>query len=146
MIRILQQMRFLALLNIFQVFFENPLNFLEKDPHSERFKKSYHFSRILRQFCYNLFEKTLSSVTWTYWRCWRVGVNPIGKHRLKNVRNAHLRWRFCYHILKTMAQNINDFTLVPRSNSSIAPKIISLFPLVLQYNWKVISVIEIHWA
>ena len=34
-----------------------------------------------------------------------VGVKAIGKHRLKNSEIAHLRGRFCFHILNMMQKN-----------------------------------------
>ena len=51
----------------------------QKNPNIERFEKSYNFSRILRQSCYNLVEKifTFRNVTWTNI------VNAIGKNRVE---------------------------------------------------------------
>ena len=37
-----------------QVLCEKPIYFFKKDSNFERFEKSYYFSRILRQICYNL--------------------------------------------------------------------------------------------
>ena len=46
----------------------------------------------------------------TYCRCWRVGVNAIGKHRDEETSEmVHLSGKFCLHILKKMAQNNNTF-------------------------------------
>ena len=55
----------------FKFFFEKPVYFFKKTPNFECFEKSYFFSRILRELCYNLVKKTSRSVTWTYCRCWR---------------------------------------------------------------------------
>ena len=87
-------------------FFEKPIYFFKKDPNFERFEKSYYFSRILRQICYNLVKKCLH-VQKREQTC-RCRVNAIGNHRVKKTSEmVHLRGRFCFHILKNMAQNKN---------------------------------------
>ena len=53
--------------------------FLKKTPNFERFEK-YYFSRILRQFCYDLVQKFHVQKREQTCRC---GVNAIGKHRVK---------------------------------------------------------------
>ena len=38
-----------------------------------------------------------------------VGVNAIGKHRVKNCQIVHLRGRFCFHFVVYLAKNNNWF-------------------------------------
>ena len=79
-------------------FFSKNPSILFKKPNFERFEKSYCFSRILRQLCYNWMKKIHLNN-----RCWLFYASSIGKHRVK--KRTYLRVRFCFHIPKNMAQN-----------------------------------------
>ena len=69
-------MLYLAKLKILNFFFRKPI-FFEITPKSERFEKSYYFSRIIRQICYfylflgfSFFSKNPSPFwekKWTFW-------------------------------------------------------------------------------
>ena len=47
----------LAILKKIDFFLRKTHTLFKKNPSFERFEKSYYFSRILRQFCYNLIKK-----------------------------------------------------------------------------------------
>ena len=93
----------LSLLKKKQVFFRKTHFFSKKPPKFERFEKSHYFSRILQQICYNLVKKNSRSVMWLYCRCWRVGVNVGGKHRVKKKRQKWPIWEeyFAFIFLRT---------------------------------------------
>ena len=70
----------LAILKKFKIFEKNQSIF-PKNPYFERFENSFFSSRILRQICYNLAEKIFSRSDVN--KIADVGVNAIGKHRVK---------------------------------------------------------------
>ena len=87
-----------------KIFSKKPIYFIEKTLNFERFEKSYCFSRILRQIWYNLVKKIFMFRN--------VNEHPVCNWQTsgkKNVENGPLSWRFCFHILKNMAQNNNYY-------------------------------------
>ena len=62
----------------FQVVFEKPISFFQKNPNSIRFEKSYHISRILRQSYYNLVITNFQGQKVFDW-------SNIGPYQLANI-------------------------------------------------------------
>ena len=81
-----------AILKYFK-FFWKKLYFSKKPQILERFENFLYWSRILRQNCYYLVKKIISRSEVNKMAV--VGVNAIGKHRVKKTSEiAHLRGRF----------------------------------------------------
>ena len=89
----------------FKIFFEKPISFfLKKAPKFERSEKFYYLSRILRQI-WQFDEKKIDIQTReqpTLARLRELNWQTSGK------KPTYLR-RFCFHILKIMAQNNNNY-------------------------------------
>ena len=114
MIRILQQIRHLyRFWKKFKFFSKNLSIFSKKAPNFERFEKSYYFSRILRQICYNLVKKFSPSERWTNI------VNAIGKHRVKK-RQKWTIWEedFAFIFLRIWRKTIKLLICLMRISTS----------------------------
>ena len=98
----------------FKVFLKKNLSIFPKN--FERFENSYYFNRVLLQICYNLLKNNFA---FRHEKNVDVGMNAIGKHRVKNIGSSAFETRFCYHILNMEKdKKERNKTLMKKNNYS----------------------------